>query len=113
MLCFVNPSLPRARARARGRSGPGPRHADTALDPGPLRVLLGSPRLHHWHHEIAHSGRVNFANLSPLLDVLFGTYHDPGHMPSRHGIPERIPHGWLRQMVQPLLPAPRAVQGTP
>lgn len=77
-------------------------HSNTSLDPGPLRVLLGAPRLHHWHHEVEHSGRVNFANLSPLMDLLFGTYHDPGAMPTRYGIPDRIPHGWLEQMIEPL-----------
>jgi len=80
-------------------------HANVSLGPGPLRYLLGSPRLHHWHHELEHSGRVNFANLSPLMDLMFGTFHDPGRMPERYGIPDRIPHGWLAQMLEPLLPA--------
>jgi sterol desaturase/sphingolipid hydroxylase (fatty acid hydroxylase superfamily) len=79
-------------------------HANVSLSPGPLRYLIGSPRLHHWHHELEHCGRVNFANLSPLMDLLFGTFHDPGRMPERYGIPDRIPHGWLTQMVAPLLP---------
>jgi sterol desaturase/sphingolipid hydroxylase (fatty acid hydroxylase superfamily) len=76
-------------------------HSNTAISPGPLRFLIGSPRLHHWHHELGHSGRVNFANLSPLMDLLFGTFHDPGHMPERYGIPDRIPHGWSAQMLEP------------
>lgn len=79
-------------------------HSNTSLDPGPLRYVLGAPRLHHWHHEIEHSGRVNFANLSPLMDLLFGTYHDPRRMPERYGVPDRIPHGWLAQMIEPLRP---------
>lgn len=79
-------------------------HANVSLGPGPLRYLLGSPRLHHWHHELEHCGRVNFANLSPLMDLLFGTFHDPGRMPVRYGVPDRIAHGWLAQMVAPLWP---------
>lgn len=79
-------------------------HSNSSLDPGPLRYLLGSPRLHHWHHERNHHARVNFANLSPLMDLLFGTYHDPGHMPERYGIAQRIPHHYVRQLVDPLLP---------
>ena len=79
-------------------------HSNAALSPGPLRYVLGAPRLHHWHHELAHSSRVNFANLSPLMDLLFGTYHDPGHMPQRYGVPERVSRGYLAQLVLPLLP---------
>ncbi|MDF1702155.1 MAG: sterol desaturase family protein [Planctomycetota bacterium] len=84
-------------------------HSNVALEPGPLRYLLGSPRLHHWHHEIDRGGRVNFANLSPLMDLLFGTYYDPGHMPERYGIPADVSHNYVVQLVDPLLPAgPRA-----
>jgi len=79
-------------------------HSNIALEPGPLRVLLGSPRLHHWHHERTRHASVNFANLSPLMDVLFGTYHDPGHMPERYGIAQRAPRGYVDQIVMPLLP---------
>lgn len=79
-------------------------HSNVALEPGPLRVLLGSPRLHHWHHEKRSHARVNFANLSPLMDVLFGTYHDPGHHPQEYGIAARVSHGYVAQMVGPLLP---------
>lgn len=82
-------------------------HSNVALEPGPLRMLLGSPRLHHWHHEMTHHGRVNFANLSPLMDLLFGTYHDPGHMPKRYGIPAKIPHGYVSQLLGPLIPKSR------
>lgn len=79
-------------------------HSNISLEPGPLRFLLGSPRLHHWHHEMRHHGHVNFANLSPLMDLIFGTYHDPGHMPERYGIPARTPHGYVAQLVGPLVP---------
>ncbi|MFG0317288.1 MAG: sterol desaturase family protein [Planctomycetota bacterium JB042] len=80
-------------------------HSNVSLTPGPLRVLLGAPRLHHWHHELDGGGRVNFANLSPLMDVAFGTYHDPGRMPERYGIRDDVSHAWPAQLVDPLLPA--------
>lgn len=79
-------------------------HSNVSLDPGPLRYILGSPRLHHWHHELDRGGTVNFANLSPLMDLLFGTYHDPGHMPERYGIREDVSHHYVVQLVDPLLP---------
>lgn len=79
-------------------------HSNVSLVPGPLRYVLGAPRLHHWHHEVGKGGRVNFANLSPLMDLLFGTYHDPGHMPARYGIEDDRSHAYLPQLVSPLLP---------
>ena len=82
-------------------------HSNVALTPGPLRYLIGAPRLHHWHHAITHSGRVNFANLSPLMDLLFGTFHDPGHMPAQYGIPDRLSHGYFAQLIEPLFPGLR------
>lgn len=81
-------------------------HSNVSLAPGFLKYVLGSPRLHHWHHEIAHSGRVNFANLSPLMDLMFGTFHDPGHFPEagRYGIPENVARSYPAQLLEPLLP---------
>ncbi|MCA9322254.1 MAG: sterol desaturase family protein [Planctomycetes bacterium] len=79
-------------------------HSNSSLDPGPLRYLLGAPRLHHWHHERSIGGRVNFANLSPLMDLLFGTYHDPRHMPEHYGLDEPISHNYVAQIIDPLLP---------
>jgi sterol desaturase/sphingolipid hydroxylase (fatty acid hydroxylase superfamily) len=79
-------------------------HSNCALTPGPLRYLLGAPRLHHWHHAIEGGGRVNFANLSPLMDLLFGTYHDPGRMPQRYGLDEPGSHGFFAQIVRPFVP---------
>ena len=82
-------------------------HSNVRLTPGPLRYVLGAPRLHHWHHDIDEGNHVNFANVSPLMDLLFGTYHDPGEMPERYGIRADIPHGYVAQIVQPLLPTKR------
>src|SRR5262245_34238336 len=79
-------------------------HSNTRLSPGPLRYLLGAPRLHHWHHARELGGGVNYANLSPLMDLLFGTYCDPGRMPERYGIDEKVAHGYVRHLIDPLLP---------
>lgn len=82
-------------------------HSNVALTPGPLRYLLGAPRLHHWHHEAELGGRVNFANLSPLMDLAFGTYHDPRCFPQRYGLLDNPPRNYLQHMLEPLLPARR------
>lgn len=85
-------------------------HSNVALDPGPLRYVLGAPRLHHWHHEVERGGRVNFANLSPLMDLAFGTYHDPRRFPESYGIGEPAPRGYAGHLLDPLVPRRRARQ---
>ncbi len=80
-------------------------HSNAKLAVGPFKYILGSPDLHHWHHEIDRSSRCNFANLCPLWDLAFGTYFNPaGAEPVRYGIPDPVPHGYLAQLALPLLP---------
>ncbi len=80
-------------------------HANVRLPLGPLKVVLGSPELHHWHHDLARGGRCNFANLSPLMDVVFGTYYaPPDASPARFGVTEPGPRSYLGQLGAPLLP---------
>ncbi|MFT4839676.1 MAG: sterol desaturase/sphingolipid hydroxylase (fatty acid hydroxylase superfamily) [Planctomycetota bacterium] len=79
-------------------------HSNTTLSPGPLRYLLGAPRLHHWHHAIETKGQVNFANLSPLMDLMFGTYYDPRRMPERVGIEEPFPRNYVAALIEPMVP---------
>lgn len=78
-------------------------HSNVNITLGPLAWLIGSPRLHHWHHEMQSSGKCNFANLSPLMDILFGTYYDPGKEPEKYGIPQKISHNYFRQLIDPLI----------
>ena len=81
-------------------------HSNVRLPIGPLRVLLGSPELHHWHHaRDRHAG--NYANLSPLMDVLFGTYRCPDREPEAFGLREAFPRSYVGQLVRPLLPRRR------
>ena len=51
-------------------------HSNVRLPIGPLRWIIGAPELHHWHHA-KERGSCNFANLSPLMDLMFGTYRCP------------------------------------
>lgn len=75
-------------------------HSNVRLPIGPLKVLFGAPELHHWHHSRErHSS--NFANLSPLTDLLFGTYKCPEHEPKALGIEEPFPRSYLGQLVYP------------
>jgi sterol desaturase/sphingolipid hydroxylase (fatty acid hydroxylase superfamily) len=84
-------------------------HSNVRLPTGPLRMLLGAPELHHWHHDRDRKAG-NYANISPLMDLLFGTYRCPDHEPARFGIREPIARGYLGQMLHPFLPRRSAGQ---
>lgn len=78
-------------------------HSNVRLPLGPLRMLIGAPELHHWHHaKERYAG--NYANLSPLMDLIFGTYRHPGHEPESLGLSEPFPRSYLGQLLHPLLP---------
>lgn len=78
-------------------------HSNVRLPIGPLRMLVGAPELHHWHHDRDRAAG-NYANISPLMDILFGTYRCPDHEPARFGLDEPEPATYLRHMIEPLLP---------
>lgn len=78
-------------------------HSNVRLPIGKLKILIGAPELHHWHHDVERD-RGNYANISPLMDVLFGTYVCPDHEPEKFGIKEAFPKNYVAQMVHPLLP---------
>jgi sterol desaturase/sphingolipid hydroxylase (fatty acid hydroxylase superfamily) len=75
-------------------------HSNVRLPLGPLRVLIGAPELHHWHHDKARDAG-NYANISPLMDVIFGTYRCPDHEPPAFGIHEPISRSYLGQLLHP------------
>ncbi|RBP35898.1 sterol desaturase/sphingolipid hydroxylase (fatty acid hydroxylase superfamily) [Roseimicrobium gellanilyticum] len=75
-------------------------HSNVRLPIGPLRMFIGAPELHHWHHDKARDAG-NYANISPLMDILFGTYRCPDHEPESFGIHEPIPRSYLGQMLHP------------
>ena len=89
-------------------------HSNVRLPLGPLRVLLGAPELHHFHHALTERTAHNFANLAPWLDILFGTYHcPPQDVAERYplGVPGAPPRGYLAHILLPLLPSLRRRRG--
>jgi sterol desaturase/sphingolipid hydroxylase (fatty acid hydroxylase superfamily) len=78
-------------------------HSNVRLPLGPLKILIGSPELHHWHHDIERDAG-NYANLSPLMDKLFGTYTCPPKEPDHFGIKESFPKNYFGQLLKPMLP---------
>lgn len=81
-------------------------HSNVRLPIGPFRMLLGSPELHHWHHDRDREAG-NYANISPLMDILFGTYRCPDHEPDAVGLADPLPKGYFRQLLHPFLPSKR------
>jgi sterol desaturase/sphingolipid hydroxylase (fatty acid hydroxylase superfamily) len=75
-------------------------HSNVRLPIGPLRMLIGAPELHHWHHDRDRFAG-NYANISPLMDLVFGTYRCPDHEPAAFGIAEPIARGYLGQLLHP------------
>lgn len=76
-------------------------HSNVRLPLGPLRMLIGAPELHHWHHDKSRDAG-NYANISPLMDLLFGTYRCPDHEPAAFGIAEPYPKTYWGQLIYPL-----------
>jgi len=77
-------------------------HSNVRLPIGPLRALIGAPELHHWHHDRDRDAG-NYANISPLMDILFGTYRCPDHEPAAFGITEPSPRTYLGHLLGPLM----------
>lgn len=78
-------------------------HSNVRMPLKPVRWLIGAPELHHWHHDLDRDAG-NYANISPLMDLLFGTYVCPGHEPEKFGIKEDFPKTYAGQMLEPILP---------
>jgi len=68
-----------------------------------LRWLVATPEYHHWHHTSDEEGiDRNFAAVLPVLDVAFGTAHQPGYWPKKYGtVKFQPPQGWVGQLVYP------------
>lgn len=79
-------------------------HSNVNIRLGVIEIIFGSPHLHHWHHELELQGKCNYANLSPLMDLLFGSYYNPKNIPKKFGISEKINHSYFRQILDPLIP---------
>ncbi len=89
-------------------------HANLRVRFGPLKKVISSPQVHHWHHTNDLGARDrNFAGLFPWIDALFGTLHLPDRQwPQTYGVDDPMPAGYLRQLASPFgrrTPAPAAV----
>jgi sterol desaturase/sphingolipid hydroxylase (fatty acid hydroxylase superfamily) len=83
-------------------------HTNLRFNFGPLRWVFTTPQFHHWHHGCEPEAiDKNFAVHLPILDLLFGTFHLPGHRwPKAYGVHNNdVPPGYLAQWIYPFLPA--------
>lgn len=78
-------------------------HANVKWTFGPFKYIFASPVFHRWHHVAEGEGLdKNFAPTFPLLDIIFGTFYMPEHMPDKYGIANSdIPESFLGQMIHP------------
>jgi sterol desaturase/sphingolipid hydroxylase (fatty acid hydroxylase superfamily) len=82
-------------------------HSNVRLPLGPLRLLLGAPEVHHFHH-LRSERTVNFANVAPWTDLLFGTYHCPdGPEEWPLGVEDSPGGGYWGMLLRPLRPRRR------
>jgi sterol desaturase/sphingolipid hydroxylase (fatty acid hydroxylase superfamily) len=87
-------------------------HSNVRLPIGPLRMLVGAPELHHWHHSREREAG-NYANISPLMDLIFGTYRCPDHEPASLGVSEPMPRSYLGQLLHPFRKKQKARKSSP
>jgi sterol desaturase/sphingolipid hydroxylase (fatty acid hydroxylase superfamily) len=78
-------------------------HANVRIGFGPLLRVISTPEFHHWHHAAdAPAQNKNYAGLFPIWDILFGTFYAPRkRMPDAYGASDRVPTGYLKQMLYP------------
>ena len=72
--------------------------------PSAAHWVLPTPALHLVHHSIERELQVsNLAGVTPLWDVVFGTFRHPDRHPvARVGIDDPLPTGFLAQLASPL-----------
>lgn len=75
-------------------------HSNVRLPLGPFKFVLGAPEIHHWHHSKERESG-NYADVCPLMDVVFGTYRCPNHEPESLGVEEPMPRSYLGQLLHP------------
>jgi sterol desaturase/sphingolipid hydroxylase (fatty acid hydroxylase superfamily) len=78
-------------------------HSRIDWDHGFLKYVIASPQIHRWHHaNVEAAYDKNFATIFPFLDVIWGTYYNPGpsiDVPT--GISDAPPNDFVSQLLYP------------
>lgn len=78
-------------------------HCDVGWNHGPLATVIASPNWHRWHHSVEPTAyNKNYANIFSFLDVIFGTYYNPGRCGTEVGLREIPRPGVTNQLLLPL-----------
>jgi sterol desaturase/sphingolipid hydroxylase (fatty acid hydroxylase superfamily) len=78
-------------------------HSNVRFHFGPLRYVITTPLVHHWHHSSQEEALdKNFAVTFSVIDVVFGTFYCPREWPERYGLyQEQISNRFMRQLIYP------------
>ena len=88
-------------------------HANVRWRFGWLEYLIATPAFHHWHHTNDDKRDHNFAATFPFVDMMFGTFYLPKHFPTVYGADDRVAPALWAQLIDPLLPPPKAEKSQP
>jgi sterol desaturase/sphingolipid hydroxylase (fatty acid hydroxylase superfamily) len=80
-------------------------HSNVRFHFGPLRYVLTTPLVHHWHHSSDPKALdKNFAVTFSIIDVVFGTFYCPRQWPEAYGLyEERISNSFVKQLIYPFV----------
>jgi sterol desaturase/sphingolipid hydroxylase (fatty acid hydroxylase superfamily) len=80
-------------------------HSNVRFHFGPLRYVLTTPLVHHWHHSSDPKALdKNFAVTFSIIDVVFGTFYCPRQWPETYGLyEERISNSFVKQLIYPFV----------
>lgn len=78
-------------------------HANVKLSLGPLRWLVTTPDVHHWHHSNQPEAyNKNYSAQTPLWDLVFRTAYMPkAQRPVCYGTNDLVPKTYLEQIAYP------------
>lgn len=83
-------------------------HANLNWRFGWLERVVSTPAFHHWHHTRSDHIDRNYASLLPCMDLIFGTYYLPTHLPADYGVRDPIAADMAGQLLDPFGPPKRA-----
>jgi len=80
-------------------------HANVRLDLGRLAYLVSTPQAHRIHHSIEpRHYNSNYGNTFMIWDHVFGTFqYNPADLPTKYGVDDQVPVGFVKQQVLPLV----------
>jgi len=84
-------------------------HANLNWRFGWLERMISTPAFHHWHHTRSDHVDRNYSTLLPIMDIVFGTYYLPRHLPEDYGVRDPIAADMTGQLLDPFGPPKKPV----